>query len=54
MHVTGIASFSIRSTRLRYAYETTRAGIPTTHAKALESLMTLQFQTFEDVSLLAG
>ena len=38
----------------RAAIEATLAGIPTTHAKALESLMTLQFQTFEDVSLLAG
>lgn len=38
----------------RAAIETTLGGIPTTHAKALESLMTLQFQTFEDVSLLAG
>jgi len=38
----------------RAAIENTLAGIPTTHAKALESLMTLRFQTFEDVSLLAG
>ena len=38
----------------RAAIEATLAGIPTTHAKALESLMTLKFQTFEDVSLLAG
>ena len=38
----------------RAAIENALAGIPTTHAKALESLMTLQFQTFEDVSLLAG
>lgn len=38
----------------RAAIEGTLAGIPTTHAKALESLMTLQFQTFEDVSLLAA
>ena len=37
----------------RAAIENTLAGIPTTHAKALESLMTLRFQTFEDVSLLA-
>ena len=38
----------------RAAIESTLAGIPTTHAKALESLMTLEFQTFEDVSLLAA
>ena len=38
----------------RAAIETTLDGIPTTHANALESLMTLKFQTFEDVSLLAG
>jgi transposase len=29
-------------------------GIPTTHAAALETLMTLNFQQFEDVSLLAA
>jgi transposase len=29
-------------------------GIPTTHAKALETLMTLNFQMFEDVSLMAA
>lgn len=38
----------------RAAIEATLAGIPTTHAKAMESLMTLEFQTFEDVSLLAA
>jgi transposase len=38
----------------RSAIETTLAGIPTTHAEALESLMTLEFQAFEDVSLLAA
>lgn len=38
----------------RTAIEGTLVGIPTTHASALESLMTLQFQTFEDVSLLAA
>ena len=38
----------------RSAIEATLAGIPTTHANALESLMTLKFQTFEDVSLLAA
>ena len=38
----------------RAAIEATLAAIPTTHAKALESLMTLEFQTFEDVSLLAA
>jgi transposase len=36
------------------AIETTLAGIPTTHADKLAALMTLQFQTFEDVSLRAG
>lgn len=38
----------------RTAIERTLDGIPTTHAKSLESLMTLEFQTFEDVSLLAA
>lgn len=38
----------------RAAIEDTLAGIPSTHAEALESLMTLEFQTFEDVSLLAA
>jgi transposase len=38
----------------RAAIETTLAGIPTTHAQRLESLMTLKFQEFKDVSLLAG
>ena len=38
----------------RAAIEGTLACIPTTHANALESLMTLKFQTFEDVSLLAA
>ena len=38
----------------RAAIEATLAGIPTTHSDRLKSLMTLQFQTFEDVSLLAG
>ena len=38
----------------RSAIEATLAGIPTTHANALESLATLKFQTFEDVSLLAA
>ncbi len=38
----------------RAAIERALAGIPTTHANKLKSLMTLQFQTFEDVSLLAG
>ena len=38
----------------RAAIEDTLAGIPSTHAKALESLMTLEFQTFEEVSLLAA
>ncbi len=38
----------------RAAIETTLAGVSTTHAEALKSLMTLKFQTFEDVSLLAA
>ena len=38
----------------RAAVEATLAGIPTTHADALASLMTLDFQEFEDVSLLAA
>jgi len=38
----------------RAAIERTLAGIPTTHADKLTSLMTLQFQTFQDVSLLAA
>jgi transposase len=38
----------------RAAIENTLADIPTTHANALESLMTLEFQTFEGVSLLAA
>ena len=38
----------------RSAIEATLAGIPATHANALESLMTLKSQTFEDVSLVAA
>ena len=38
----------------RAAIETTLAGVSTTHAEALKSLMTLKFQTFEDVSILAA
>ena len=38
----------------RAAIENTLAGIPTMHADAMETLMTLEFQTFEDVSLLAA
>ncbi|QDU23574.1 transposase [Urbifossiella limnaea] len=38
----------------RAAIEDTLAGIPSTYAEALQSLMTLEFQTFEDVSLLAA
>lgn len=38
----------------RAKIEATLAGIPTTHANELASLMTLRFQTFEDVSLLAA
>lgn len=36
----------------RAAIEDTLAKIPTTHAERLAALMTLRFQTFEDVSLL--
>lgn len=38
----------------RLAIETTLAGISTTHADRLASLMTLRFQTFENVSLLTA
>lgn len=38
----------------RAAIEDTLARVPTTHANKLASLMTLRFQTFKDVSLLAG
>ena len=38
----------------RAAIGNTLAGIPATHANALKSLMALQFQTFEDASLLAA
>ena len=38
----------------RAAIETTLQGVPTQHAEELKSLMTLQFQTFNDVSLLAA
>ena len=38
----------------RAAIEATLTGVPTTHADTLKSLMTLRFQTFEDVSLLAA
>jgi hypothetical protein len=41
-------------TSFRSAIEATLAGIPTTHADPLATLMTLRFQTFEDVSLLAA
>jgi transposase len=36
------------------AIQQTLDGLPTTHAEQLETLMTLKFQTFEDVSLLAA
>jgi len=36
------------------AIEETLAGLATIHAKQLESLMTLNFQRFENVSLLAA
>ena len=38
----------------RAAIEKTLAEIPTTHARRLETLMTLKFQEYKDVSLLAG
>ena len=38
----------------RAAIETTRQGVLTKHADELTSLMTLKFQTFNDVSLLAA
>lgn len=38
----------------RAAIETTLSEIPTTHAERLKSLMTLKFQEFRDVSLLAA
>ena len=38
----------------RAAIEDTLTRVPTTHADKLASLMTLRFQTFEDVSLLAA
>lgn len=38
----------------RSAIEATLAGIPTTHASKLKTLMTLTFQEFENVSLLAA
>lgn len=38
----------------RAKIETTLAGIPTTYADELASLMTLRFQTFENVSLLTA
>jgi transposase len=38
----------------RAAIEKTLHEVPTTHAERLQSLMTLRFQQFDDVSLLAG
>jgi transposase len=38
----------------REAIEKTLHEIPTAHAHRLKTLMTLQFQKFDDVSLLAG
>jgi len=38
----------------RVTIETTLAGVTTKHADDLKSLMTLKFQTFEKVSLLAA
>ena len=36
------------------AIQETLDGVPTTHAEAMKSLMTLEFQKFENVSLLAA
>ena len=36
------------------AIEETLDGLPTTHAEQLETLMTLNFQQFDDVSLMAA
>ena len=36
------------------AVQKTLDDLPTTHAEAMKSLMTLEFQKFEDVSLLAA
>jgi transposase len=41
-------------TSFRAAIEATLADIPMAHADKLESLMTLRFQTFKDVSLLTA
>jgi len=38
----------------RAAIEETLDGLPTTHAERLKTLMTLNFQLFEDVSLMAA
>ena len=38
----------------RTAIESTLASLPTTHAPKLKTLMTLKFQEFDDVSLLAA
>ena len=40
--------------RLSGAIEETLDGLPTTHAERLKTLMTLNFQQFEDVSLMAA
>jgi transposase len=46
-HHSNFASF-------RAAIDSTFAGLSTTHANKLETLMTLTFQEFDDVSLLAA
>ena len=38
----------------RAAIEETLDGLPTTHAEQLETLMTLNFQLFDDVSLMTA
>ena len=48
------AKYHPRFDDFRVAIETCLSQISTTHRKALTSLMTLNFQTFENVSLLAA
>lgn len=46
--------YHVNFASFRTAIESTLAGLSTTHATKLKSLMTLKFQEFDDVSLLAG
>ena len=50
----GYGKYHANFASFRAAIETTLQGVPTQHADELTSLMTLQFQTFNDVSLLAA